>query len=253
MNIQNIATLASQLKTIGFDNMGHSLMKRICFIPDNFSIIQKMMKVPENVSFNFFFEKELNTEVYKLCYYDAVLHKEAVFSETSIAGLSVKSIDENMTQVDWKTAFNFSIVKPFAADDKASYETEVRIFQVVNDLNKLTANEEGKAISIALKQKYWSEIPYLDIMGIMTNGRIKSDISQRFYFSEGQPVISADEAYRFLLNRWMEKEMQLKKKHHETENNFETENASSSPGSGLLKKKRFSSNRSGKRNKSSQD
>ena len=31
----------------------------------------------------------------------------------------------------------------------------------------------------------------------------KSEVSQRFYFFEGQTGISIDEAYRFLQNRWL--------------------------------------------------
>jgi hypothetical protein len=53
MNIQNIVALVLQLKAIGFDNMGYSLLKRICLAPASFSIAEKLVKVPENVSLIF--------------------------------------------------------------------------------------------------------------------------------------------------------------------------------------------------------
>jgi hypothetical protein len=155
-----------------------------------------------------------------------------------------------MDEIDWRAAFDFSKRKAFNADDKTGYENEIKIYQVVESLGKLEAIDEGKAISIALKQKYWSELPYSDLMGTIASGRNRSEISQRFYVAEGQPVISGDEAYRFLLNRWMEKQMQIKKKQQDNIEDTSTEEPEKSSGSGLLKKRRIGSN---KRNKSTKD
>lgn len=253
MNVQNITVMASQLKAIGFDNMGYPLLKRICFAPANFIITEKLSKVPENISFNFYFEKAGSSETYNLIYYDAILQKENSFTDTNIEGINIRQTDECMMQVDWKTAFDFSKQKPFNSEDKSSYENEVKISKIIGDLKKIEANDEGKAISIALKQKYWSDIPYTDIMGPIYNGRSKSEISQRFYFSEGQPVISADEAYRFLLNRWLEKQMQSRKKQLDNGSETDSEDNAASSGSGLLRKRRIGSNKINKRYKSSQD
>lgn len=41
------------------------------------------------------------------------------------------------------------------------------------------------------------------------------EISQRFYLFNNGSCISAEEAYRFLNNRWMEKSLQVKKKQKE--------------------------------------
>lgn len=253
MNIQNIAELASQLKTIGFDSMGYPLLKRICLAPASFIITEKLSKVPEIILFNFYFEKVSGGGTYSLLYYDAILQKENSFADIKIDGVSTKNITENMMQIDWKAVFDFSKQKAFNPEDKSSYENELKIFGVVSDLNKLEATEDGKVISIALKQKYWAELTYQDIMGTITNGRNKSEISQRFYFSESQPVISADEAYRFLLNRWLEKQMQAKKKQQDSDGEAGIEESNDRPGSGLLKKRRIGSNKSNKKHKPSQD
>ena len=66
------------------------------------------------------------------------------------------------------------------------------------------------------------------------------EVSQRFYFFKDQPGISVDEAYRFLQNRWLEKQMQAKRKEtaaYNGEKLLEEEHTSS--GSGLLQKKRL--------------
>ena len=70
--------------------------------------------------------------------------------------------------------------------------------------------------------------------------KIKSEVSQRFYFFEGQAGISVDEAYRFLQNRWLEKQMQAKRKEPVAINEEELSDAEhSSSGNGLLQKKRL--------------
>ncbi|MBN8836126.1 MAG: hypothetical protein J0I09_02625 [Sphingobacteriia bacterium] len=249
MNIQNIVALAAQLKAIGFDNMGYSLLKRICLASTSFSICEKLLKAAENVSFAFYFEKSENTETYKLLYYDAILQQESSYKDMNIEGVNVQELDENMGQVDWRKVFDFSEQKSFNPNEKASYDTELKIHQLISALNKLESSEEGRPVSISLKQKYWSDIPYVDLMGLMTNGKSRSDISQRFYFSEGQPVISADEAYRFLLNRWMEKQMQTRKKQQDNDNEAGVEDSGTSNGSGLLKKRRLSNSRNNKKDK----
>ncbi len=82
----------------------------------------------------------------------------------------------------------------------------------------------------------------------------KSEVSQRFYFFEGQTGISVDEAYRFLQNRWLEKQIQAKRKQSGDSNGEENnsrDQPSSSNGS-LLKKKRLSKTKIGKGNKAIQ-
>ena len=62
-------------------------------------------------------------------------------------------------------------------------------------------------------------------------------LSQRFYFFEAQTGISVDEAYRFLQNRRLEKQMQAKRKQTVANNREElTEEEPTSSGNGLLKR-----------------
>ena len=68
---------------------------------------------------------------------------------------------------------------------------------VIECLSELERIEEGSAIALDLKHKYWDCIRYYESGGIISPLKNKLEISQRFYFSEGQTGISVDEAYRF--------------------------------------------------------
>ena len=83
-------------------------------------------------------------------------------------------------------------------------------------LSELEKIEDGKAIALDLKLKYWADISYHGFAGIINPLKNKLEVSQRFYFFEGQAGISVDEAYRFLQNRWLEKQMQVKRKQPES-------------------------------------
>ena len=72
-------------------------------------------------------------------------------------------------------------------------------------------------------------------------------VSQRFYFFEGQTGISADEAYRFLQNRWLEKQMQAIKKQLDNQTEEPIEENGNNTGSGLLKKRRLNSSKKGRK------
>ena len=104
---------------------------------------------------------------------------------------------------------------------------------------------------MGLKLKYWSGISYQELFGNISPLKNKLEVSQRFYFFEGQTGISVDEAYRFLQNRWLKKQMQAKRKQTDrTEINESEKDSHASSGSGLLKKKRLGRSMTVKPNKS---
>lgn len=254
MNIENISALAEQLKAIGFDNMGYLLLKRICLMPGSFIITEKQVKDDGQIIFNFHFQRDKKLNEYLLAYYDAILQKEISVTTQVINGVDISELQEGMNTIDWKMAFEFNTKKPFNPDDKLAYEKEQKIEQLINSLSELELTEEGKQVSILLKQKYWSEIPYNELMGNISSLKSKAELSQRFYFAERQSCISADEAYRFLQNKWLEKQMQVKKKQQEVTDDSDTgEEPNGSSGSGLLKKKRVGNSSKNKRTKISHD
>jgi len=251
MNIENISALMEQLQSLGFENAGYSLLKRISFKPENFILSQKMEKAKDRLSFQLFFEKDVRQGTYVLSYYDAVLQKEMPLIDATINGINTSNLEKSMTEIDWKSAFDFVTKKQLNLEDKTSWEKEQKVESVIEVLTELEKSEDGKTVSVGLKLKYWAGIPYQDLFGNISPLKSKSEVSQRFYFVEGQTGISVDEAYRFLQNRWLEKQMQAKRKEiaNAEISEIEKDNHTSS-GSGLLKKKRLGSSKSIKRNKS---
>jgi len=245
MNIQNISALAGQLKSLGFDDPGCSLLKRICFKPKSFFISQKIENGKDRITFQLFFEKSNNQNAYALMYYDAILQKEITITDTTINGISSRDLEKQMTSIDWKNAFELDEKRQWSIDDKASWEKEQKIEAIVNDLNTLEELEEGKAVGIILRLKYWPDINHPELVGNVSFLKNKSEVNQRFYFFDGQPGISVDEAYRFLQNQWLEKQMQIKRKQNEnSESKDDDINSKNSFGSGLLKKRRLGNSKS---------
>ncbi len=254
MNIQNISALAEQLQSLGFDNAGYSILKRICFKPDSFMLSQKMVKGKDQLRFHLYFEKENKMETYVLKYYDAILQKEVSLSNVVVNEIDVSSLEKRITEIDWKMAFDFETKKHWSIEDKSSWEKEFKIESIIEAFVSLEATEEGKAISTNLKLKYWAGIAYQELLGSISPLKNKTEVIQRFYFFEGQAGISVDEACRFLQNRWLEKQMQAKRK-QSGDSNGEENNSRDQPSSGngsLLKKKRLSKTKIGKGNKAIQ-
>lgn len=250
MNMENVAALAAQLESLGFEDAGYSLLKKICFKPVSFFLSHKIEKGKDQLSFNLFFEKNSKQNVYVLMYYDAILQKEMVLIDVTINGINTITLEKRMKDIDWKSAFDFDIKKRWCLDEKESWNNEQKIDSVIEDLCELEKTEEGRAIAAVLKLKYWAGTPYQELFGNISPLKNKSEVNQRFYFSEGEAGISVDEAYRFLQNRWLEKQMQAKSKQTDDAENGETKNGNqASSGNGLLKKKRLSSSKGIKANK----
>jgi hypothetical protein len=250
MNIQNIAALAEQLQLLGFENAGYSLLKRICFKPDAFFISHKIEKGKDQLSFQLLFEKASKQNGYVLMYYDAILQKEMTLPDATINGINTVTLEKRMAEMDWKGAFDFDIKKQWSVDDKTSWDKELKVESVIEDLLELESVEEGKVIAVGLKLKYWNGVPYQELVGNINHLKNKSEVSQRFYFFEGQAGISVDEAYRFLQNRWLEKQIHSKRKQTDeisAEENHAGDQASAD--SGLLRKKRISKRSGVKNNK----
>lgn len=238
MNIQNIVSLSEQLQSLGFEHTSSSLLKRACFRPESFIISQRVEKEKEQLRFHLFFEKDSKLNSYALIYYDAILQNEMDLTHTTINGIDTLALEKRMAEIDWKIAFELDVKKPWSVEDKSTWENEFKIESIVEDLDALEASDEGKTIAVSLKHKHWNGVPYQELFGTINPLKNKSEVSQRFYFSEGQAGISVDEAYRFLQNRWLEKQMQVKRKQTDGSVTEESENDSpASSGNGLLRKK----------------
>jgi hypothetical protein len=250
MNIQNITALATQLNFLGFGDWSCQLLKRISFRPESFYLVYKTEKNKDRLSFEIFFEKKFQDDMYALVYYDAILQQEIILSDIQVNGVNPVSLEKQMAAIDWKKAFDLEEKKSWNADDKASWEKEQKIEVVMASIEALESTDESKQVAAALKFKYWTGASYYELFGNINVQKSKADISQRFYFFEGQDGIAVDEAYRFLQNRRLEKQMQARKKQADNQTEEATEKSGDNTGSGLLKKRRLSHSTKGRKNKS---
>jgi len=208
MNIQNIASLIEVLGSIGFDeNAGYRLMQHICFKPADFLLTERLRKGKDTLTCSIFFERK--GDEYTCSYYDAAFLKEMEMPDLVIHSINVRELDQRMVETDWVT--DNKVAAAFRLDNEVTWEREKRIEKIVGDLFRLSVTEEGKNFADCLKLKHWSGIPLQANMGNLNVLKSRFEVSQRFYFFDGQGI-SVDEAYRFLLNRWLEKKLLAKKK-----------------------------------------
>ncbi|MES2331301.1 MAG: hypothetical protein V4539_16985 [Bacteroidota bacterium] len=208
MDTENISALSAMLIRAGFEEgIGYRLMQRICFRPSNFILVERLPKNKDMLTCLLHIER--NGAAYNCGYYDVSLIKGIVMPERVENGINLQEIDLAMGDIDWRFQADDSA---FRLSDPSTWERERNISQVVGQLTKLSATEEGKHFADALKLKHWADAGFEGIIGNLNAIRAKFEISQRVYFIDGE-AIPVGEAYRFLLNKWMEKKIQAKKRY----------------------------------------
>lgn len=206
MNIQNLKSLAEIVERLGVSAaIGKQLFQHACFMPAQFSLKTQLVKGKDLLSCSFFFERR--QEEYVCNYYDAALLKHIELPDKTIGAVAIRELDERMAAVNWRYADNGN----GGVQDEATWNREIDIEAIVKDLTSLCSNSEGKYFAEFFKLKYWSGDANHPLAKSVAMLRPRFEISQRFYFIEGQ-AICLEEAYRFLVNRWMEKQQHLERK-----------------------------------------
>jgi hypothetical protein len=220
----------------GFNHsIGYLLLKHISFKPDNITIPQHVIKGKDIIKFQLFFQSNPNRS-YTCVYYDAILRKEIQVKEATINEINTYELEERMAEINWSDVFGIRESRVLQSEDISTWPEVERVESIVNDLVSLEANEDGKDIAIQLKMKYWCDTPIEEMVQNISSLKVKFEISQRFYFLDGQGGISTDEAYRFLNNRWLEKQLQAKKKYADASNISELSKGGLGANKSLLKK-----------------
>lgn len=249
MNTENIVGLSEQLKSMGFLNVAHALAKRICFRPQTFSLLQRVERGEYSLTFQLSFGCKDQSDHYVLEFYDAILqHGDKV--EEEVMGVNLNTLKQLMTEIDWKAAFDFTNSHTVDLVAKGVFDKEQKIEKVMRELETLETTQPGRAIAAQLKFTYWAGSAYHDVFGAISMQKNKTEISQRFYCVQGQTGITVDEAFRYLQNRWLEREVLSKKK--QAPEPGPNRNASEK-SRGLLRKKRTRRQRSSKSDNQSEE
>jgi hypothetical protein len=218
LNEKNIHRLKEQLIGLGVrPEIEYDLRINICLQPDYFHITHRQLKDVDTMNSVFYFEKK--EDEYHCLYYESCLRKNIVITE-------MEDLQERMTAINWNTLFINEV--------KRTLVEEEIIDGIITDLKKLSATSEGYHLAERLKIKFWIGTPLESYIPNVNTLRNQYEISQRFYFFEGETRINLDEAYRFLCHRWREKQLNARKK--QTDNSGSETSADSGPKL-LLKKK----------------
>ena len=208
MNHENIVALSEVLEATGFDRgMAKKLLQQICFRPSDFILSERFTKESGWLTCHIYFEKE--EDLYTCRYYDASFLKAIALPDAVMQSVNVKELDQQMDHIDWNLEEERNLV--FDPANELSWRTELQIESVITHLLKLTVSTDGKYFADYLKLKHWSGVDKLAAGNNLSSIRSKFEVSQRFYFFDGKGI-SVEEAYRFLLNRWLEKELNAKAK-----------------------------------------
>lgn len=216
MNVKQLTATAEALQNLGFDEIIKSkLAKRAVLKTSSFIIQHRVIRGNDVIKFELYFEKEAEADVYTCMYYDAILRKELKIEEIRVNEVDIQWLEQRMFETEWASLYlddSSSI-----ADKDFDWQEFERVESIIEDLRFLSETEEGRRVAEYLKFKFWCDTPMQDYIANINSIKNKLEISQRFYMVDSQPVISVEECYRFLCNRWLEKQMVLKKKLNDSE------------------------------------
>ncbi len=211
MNRENVAALAEKIRKVGFEKATPWLVRRICFSPKHFIIEKTVQKGKDRVVFQFHFERRQDSNSYAFDFYDALLQKDTEIESPILDRIDTAFLDKQMLAINWREVF--SPEKEFADRDEMTLWAEAEAIEsIVNDLLTLEAGQ-GKEVAQHLKLKHWPGTLYQEFTGGGQPVKSRFEISQRFFTPDDNDIISWDEAYRFLQNKWLEKVRQSKMEH----------------------------------------
>ncbi len=234
LNENNIAVLKTQLLSLGFlSGLEHELRATICLQPEQFDVAYRQMKEGDTMNISLHFQQTSNEEGYGCGYYDACLRKKIEIPVVNLNEVNAKALEERMSKVKWEGAKT-------RTESDSSWAREEAIESIITDLRKLALTTEGLVLADRLKMKFWADTGLESHISNLNAQKSQFEISQRFYFFDGEDQITLDEAYRFLCHRWREKQLNARKKQGEPV--AQSENGSSAGGAikenKLLPKKR---------------
>lgn len=233
MNHENIVALSDMLEVTGFDrSIGKKLLQQICFRPGTFVLLERFTREDGWLTCNIYFERE--EDLYTCQYYDASFLKAIDIPELVVQSVNVKELDQQMDCIDWNLKERSCDFDPA---NELTWQTELQIENVISELLKLNVSPDGKYFADYLKLKHWSGIDKLAVGNNLTSIRFKFEVNQRFYFFDGKGI-SIEEAYRFLLNRWLEKKLNATAKRKSENTGHSCEDSGGATDKSLLQKKR---------------
>ena len=200
--LKNAGQLKEQLLALGFPaGLEQNLLFQLCFCPSAFLVETAMNFGEDNVRFVLHFERSEPGGEYRCLYFDATLRKQVTIEENVYA--NGKDVVAMMESIPWS-----------AIGDEGSVTLEVAqdIEKAVAGLGRVGFSGEGRFLADVLRYKFWRDTIFEDRISVPAGIRSRFEVRQHFYLFEGEARITARDAYLFLNNKWLEKQMALKRR-----------------------------------------
>jgi hypothetical protein len=242
LNEQNIEALKNRLLSLGFpDGLERGLRAHICLQQEAFTLQYRRQREGDVLHVALHVQRGGETPGYSCPYYEAILRKGVKVPALLLQGVDTGALEARMQAVNWHQA----LPPPFpeeadSAPYPGSWQREEAIEGIITDLRTLEQTAEGAAIAHQLQWKFWADTPLESLIPEVSHQKSSWEVSQRFYFFDGEEGITLDEAFRFLSHRWREKRWNAQKKragHHPSLAPAEESNAEEASGKGRSKKR----------------
>lgn len=207
MDIQHISVLIETLSGLGFSSsIGRTLLFNACLQQKEFNIKERMCFGGDTINYQLYFKEDTASKNLICSYYDATLRKAVEIAASVVNGIDVVELEKRMDAVSWEMLSEANAAGTFNISDKNTWRQEETIEKITKDLEMLGSTAEGVSLANALKYKFWTDMNLQITIPALTSLKNKYELNQRFYIINGNGI-TASEAYRFLNNRWMERQL----------------------------------------------
>ncbi len=212
MDIQNIKGIVNLMGALGFSpSMDKKIVYHACFRQKDFSLKEKKAFGDDVMSYQIFFKENAANGKLVCTHYDAALRKNIKIQPVLLNGIDLHQMDERMNNINWEDISQFNGFTQFNLSDKETWKQQAIIEEIILDLEAIASTSEGELFANTLKYKYWADLPLENMIPSLYLLKSKLEFNQRFYIINDEGI-TANEAFRFLNNRWIQRQAQEKKK-----------------------------------------
>lgn len=200
----NVKKVMQSLREVGFpEDLEWTIQVHFCFYPQKFVVPFCQLRGPDQLRYQILIAHGESGQ-YTPLYYDACLIRQIEIHPNDACADLVDLLKQQMQVVNWEDLLQKT--------EGATIEdlSELKMVQQVNaQLKELQQLDGGDYYADLLKMRYWSRSPFEIYSAAGSQIRSAYEVCQRFHFFDDGGGITLDEAYRFLLHRWREKQLQL--------------------------------------------
>ncbi|RPD44393.1 hypothetical protein [Paracnuella aquatica] len=201
---QQIQSIMQALVAVGFPgSLEWAAQVHLCFEPQRFSLSHNEVRGADQLRYQIWISRDDTSGQYTPLFYDAWLTRPIEVNTNEACADLIIALNQSMQVVNWE-----ALLCKGEEATVADLSELTMVQEVIARLNDLKESESGAHYADLLKVRYWSRTPFEVYAAISVQHRSFYEVSQRFHFFDDGGGITLNEAYRFLLHRWREKQIQ---------------------------------------------